>query len=161
MKHIELENELKTRIRKRRITEAILTLFFLVIIVVFYALYEQSAVVEEIGFGPVKHQTVTYNTDFLWGVFIGFFGLTPSVIFLIADLISSKFVTFEISGDYVTFYRGIFGTDLYVNGEYKDGLFLFGYYLETTLSDGTKINAALGKWSAHLTFSNGHPPMDI
>ena len=161
MKHITLENELKMRIRKRRIAEAVLTVIFLTVTIVFNILYEQSAVVEEISFGPIKHQAVTYNTDLLWGVFIGFFGLTPSAIFLISDLVASKYVTFEISGDYITFYRGIFGTDLYINGECKDGLFLFGYYLEATLSDGTKIHVALSKWRAHLTFSNGHPPIDL
>ena len=51
--------------------------------------------------------------------------------------------------------------DLYINGEYKDGLLLFGYHLEATLSDGTKVNVAIGKWSAHMTFSNGHPPIDL
>ena len=161
MKYITLENELKKRIRKRRIAEAILSVIFLTITIVFNVLYEQSAVVEEITFGPIKHQSVTYNTDYLWGIFLGFFGLTPSFIFLIADFFASKVVTFEISGDYITFYRGIFGMDLYVNGEHKDGLLLFGYHLEATLSDGTKVNAAIGKWSAHLTFSNGHPPIDL
>ena len=161
MKHITLENELKTRIRKRRIAEAILTMIFLTVTIVFNVLYEQSAVVEEITFGPIKHQSVIYNTDLLWGIFLGFFGLTPSFIFLIADFFASKVVTFEISDDYITFYRGVFGTDLYINGEYKDGLLLFGYYLEATLSDGTKVHVALGKWSAHFTFSNGHPPIDL
>ena len=161
MKHITLENELKMRIRKRRIAEAVLTVIFLTVTIVFNILYEQSAVVEEIGFGSFKHQIITRNSNFMLGIIIGCFGLIPSIIFLMGDIVSSKYVTFEISGDYVTFYRGVFGTDLYINGEYKDGLLLFGYYLDATLSDGTKIHVALSKWRAHFTFSNGHPSMDL
>ena len=161
MKHITLENELKTRIRKRRIAEAVLAVIFLTVTIVFNILYEQSAVVEEIGFGSFKHQIITRNSNFMLGIIIGCFGLIPSILFLMGDIVSSKYVTFEISGDYVTFYRGVFGMDLYINGEYKDGLLLFGYHLEATLSDGTKVNVAIGKWSAHMTFSNGHPPIDL
>ena len=49
---------------------------------------------------------------------------------------------------------------LYINGELQENI-SYGYYMEATLSDGTKVNVALGKWSAHFTFSNGHPPLDV
>jgi len=160
MKHIELENELRARIRKRRTIEAILSIIFWIIVIVFTVLYEQSKIVEEIGWGMFKYQSVSYNHNFLWGILVGALGFIPSIIFLIGDFVFSKLVTFEINGDYLTFYRGVAHTKLYVNGECKDGRSL-GYYLEATLTDGTKVNVALGKWSAHLTFSNGHPPIDV
>lgn len=161
MKHIELENELRDRIKKRRIIEAILCVVFLIIVVTFWVMYEQSRVVEEISFGPIKHQSVTYNNNFTWGILVGALGFVPSIIFLLADFVFSKLKTIEVNGDYITFYRGMAHNNLYVNGEYKDGLSLFGYYLEASLSDGSKVNVALGKWSAHLTFSNGHSPIDV
>ena len=47
-----------------------------------------------------------------------------------------------------------------MNGDLKTGC-IFGYYLEAPLSDRTKVNVALGKWSAHFTFENGHPSIDV
>jgi hypothetical protein len=161
MNYIELEEKLRKRIKKRRIIEAALIVAFLIIVIVFSVLYEQSKVVEEISFGPIKYQDITYNNDFTWGILVGALGFIPTVIYLICDFIFSKLVTFEVGNDYITFYRGIAHINLYVNGEYKDGLSLYGYYLEAALSDNTRVNVALGKWSAHFTFTNGHPPIDV
>ena len=161
MKHIELENKLRTKIRKQRIIEAVLSIVFLVLAIVFTVLYLKSKVVEEIGWGAIKYQSISYNNVFLWGILIGFVGYIMSFVFLISDFLFSKLVTLEVDGDYITFYRGMIYNNLYINGDYKDGLSFFGYYLEASLSDGTKVNVALGKWSAHLTFSNGHPPIDV
>ena len=160
MKHMELENELKTRIRNRRIVEAVLSVVFLVIAVTFTALRDESKVVEEIGLGIVSYQSVTYNNDYLWGILVGVLGLIPSVLFLLADLLCSKVVTFKVNRDYITFYRGLVHTKLYVNGAEK-GSIAYGYYFEAPLSDGTKVTVMRGKWSAHCVFSNGHPPIDV
>lgn len=74
MKHIELEQELRVRIRRRRIIESVLSIVFLAIAITFAVLYEQSKVVEEIGWGPIRHQSVTYNYDFAWGILVGCIG---------------------------------------------------------------------------------------
>ena len=74
MKHIELENGLKSRIRKLRIVETILSIVFLVIAVTFTALRDESKVVEEIGYGIFTYQSVTYNNDYLWGILVGVLG---------------------------------------------------------------------------------------
>ena len=162
MKHTETATELKARVKKRRMCGMIISAVFLLILIVFNILYGQSKVVEEISIGPIKHDSVTYNEDFMWGILIGAFGLIYSVIFLIADFIFSQVVAFEINGDHITFYRGCIHTDLYVNGEKCDSLSLgFRNCMEATLSDGTKVNVSLGKYSARFIFSNGHPSMDI
>ena len=162
MKHSELATELKARIRKRRILGMIISTVFLLILIVFNILYGQSKVVEEISIGSIKRYSVTYNENLMWGILIGGFGLVYSVIFLIADFIFTQMVTFEIDGDHITFYRGCIHTDLYVNGEKCDRLSLgFRNCMEATLSDGTKVNVSLGKYSARFIFSNGHPSMDI
>ncbi len=161
MKHIELENELKTRISKRRIIEAVLSLAFLIVIIVFAVLYVRSKEVEVLAdAGCVKYISVTWNYNLAWGILVGALGFISCLIFWICDFVFTKLVTFEINGDFVTFYRGIVHTNLYVNGEQKAGISV-GYYLEAPLSDRTKVNVALGKWSAHFTFSNGHPPIDV
>ena len=160
MNYADLEKALKKQIKKNRIIERVLSFLFLVVLIVFWVLFEQSKVIEEIGFGPIKHQSVTYNHSFSWGILIGSLGFIISVIFLIADYIFTKLVTFEISGDFITFYRGLVHTNLYINGELKDSI-IYGYYMETMLSDRTTVNVALGKWSAHFTFSNGHQSIDI
>lgn len=160
MGHTELERELKMRMRKGRIIEAILCAAFLAMIIGFSVARERSKVVTEIGWGPISHQSVTYNESFQWGIIVGVLGLIICTIYLIGDFVFSKLNTVEVNGDYITLYRGALHTNLYVNGEYKDGLAV-GYHLEASLSDKSKVNVALGKWSAHLTFTNGHSPIDV
>lgn len=162
MKHSELATELKARIRKRRILGMIISTVFLLILIVFNILYGQSKVVEEISIGSIKRYFVTYNEDLMWGILIGAFGLIYSAIFLIVDFIFTQVVTFDVDEDSIIFYRGCVHTDLYINGEKCDSLsFGFRNCMEATLSDGTKVNVSLGKYSARFIFSNGHPSMDI
>ena len=160
MKHIALERKLRARVRKRRLAEGALAAVFLVILIVFAVLYEQSRTVEEIGLGFIQYPLVTYDTRFLWGILVGAVGLCLVGTWLLADLVFSRINSLTVGEDYVTFYRGTLGVDLYVNGEQRDSL-MWGHYLETTLSDGTRMTVSLGKWSAHFTFSNGQPSMDI
>ena len=161
MQHPVIEKELRNRIKKRRMIEIIICTIFLMITISFTIAHAQSRVVEEIDYGFIKRQSVTYNSDLMWGIMIGLLGFIPSIIFLIEDFVFSRLATVEVNGNYLTFYRGLIHTSLYVNGEYKDGLSLFGYYLEAPLPDGTKVTVALGKWSVHLTFSNGYPSIDV
>lgn len=160
MNHTQLEQQLNLRMRKRVFIEAALSAAFLGITILFAVLYAQSAVVSEVSIGPIKHQSVTYNYNFSYGILVGVLGLIPSLIFWAVDVLFSRLVTFGVGSDFVTFYRGILHTNLYVNGVQKDSA-SYRHYLEATLSDGSKVNVALGKWSAHITFSNGHPPMDV
>ena len=104
MKHVTLENSLQSRIKKRRITEIALCLVFLVIAIIFFIAYEQSRVVEEIDYGFIKRQQVTYNDNLLFGVLIGFVGFIFPIIFLICDLLYSKVVSIETDGQWVTLY---------------------------------------------------------
>ncbi len=160
MKNTEIVKELRRHIAIRRIIMATLCVIFLIVFVTFCILREQSKVVEEIGWGPIKHQFVTYNDDLSFGILAGVLGFVISIVFLLADFIFSRLGAFEIDEDSLAFYRGILHTNLYVNGELKSSIIL-GYHLEAVLSDGSVVNVALGKWSAHLTFTNGHPPIDV
>lgn len=161
MKYIALENELKKHIRKRRMVEIVLCVVSLVIAITFSIAYEQSKVVETIGFGPFQYQSITYNTNFVWGIMVGVLSFIPSIIALICDVIFIKYTTIEVNGYYVTVYRGMVHNNLYVDGVYRDGVFLVGHYLETSLPDGTKVFVSLEKWSAHFSFSNGQPSIEV
>jgi len=160
MNYNELEQTLRRRIRTRRIVEAVLTAVFLAVAILFAVLYEQSRVVDEIAIGPIKYQNVSYNRDLAWGILAGVLPGIPAGIILIADFVFSRFVTVSVGGDYVTLYRGLLHTNLYVNGEKRESI-VYGYYLEATLSDQTTMTVSLGKWSAHATFSGHYPPIDL
>ena len=160
MGHIELENKLKKRIKIRRITEAVLCVVFLIIAIVFTVLRDGSRTVEVIGKPPFVYESVSYNNSYVSGMVVGYLGLMWCIIFLIIDLLFVKLETVEVGRDHITFYKGVLRPSLYVNGS-NDGLSWGGYYLEIPLSDGTRATASLGKWSVHLTFSNGHPPIDL
>ena len=160
MDHIQLEEQLRARIKKRRGAILLCSALCLGIAILFAILYAQSRTVTVIGEGRFQYQSVTYNYGLAFGIGFGLLGLVPCASFLLVDHLCSTVVTFEVSGDHVTLYRGFIHNNLYVNGECKDSV-CNGYHLEAPLSDGTKVNAALGKWSAHLTFSNGHPPIDV
>ncbi len=161
MKHIALENELKKHIRKMRMVEIVLCVVSLVIVIAFGIAYEQSKVVETIGIGPFQYQSITYNTDFMWGIMVGVLLFIPSIITLICDIIFIQYTTIEVNGYYVTVYRGMVHNNLYVDGVYQDGLFLVVHHLETSLPDGTKVFVSLGKWSTHFSFSNGQPSIAV
>lgn len=161
MNHLALETELRKRIRKRRNIEIILCALLFLFALSFTIAYSQSKVVEVKDLGFMQHQTVTHNTDLLWGVLIGWMFFTPCAIVLICDYIFTRLSTIQVGNYFVTYYRGMAHVNFYVDGEYKDGLTLFGYYLEFSLPDGTKVNAALGKYSTHLSFSGGYPSVDL
>ncbi len=157
MKHLELEKELTAEIRKRRLIECGVTAFLLVMGIIFAVLHENSKVYEESFFGGYY---VTDSNMVLYWLTAGFFMAAPiSAIILFIDFLYSKFETVEACGGYITLYRGIPKNYLYFNGELKGSS--AGYYLEAKLSADTTATVSFGKWSAHMTFSNGHSPIDF
>ena len=160
MTHIEVEVKLRGQIKKRRFIEAVISGVAAVVAIVFTVLYYSSMETEQTVIGYITHTSVTYNYDLAWGILAGALIATPAIIVLICDLLFCKLVTFEIKSDFLTFYREISRTQIYVNGQ-LDSTCSLDYHMEAHLSDGTTVNVALGKWSAHMTFSNGHPPIDI
>ncbi len=161
MNHIELESRLRQRIKIRRLSLGIATAVFLAVFLIFFIAYYLSGEVTVTGWGPFEYRSVEYNDSYLWGVLLGLVVFINSIILFIIDLVSSKFKTVEISGEYITFYRGLIHVSLYINGERADSLSFFNYYLEASLKNGIKVNVAVGKWSAHMSFTNGYPPIDL
>lgn len=156
---LSLEEQLKRHIRKRRITEALLCLLFLAIAIGFTVAYENSRFVDEIDFGFYIHQSVSYNYDLGFGVLAGGMGLLVCICFLLADLFCCKLVSFQIGNDRLIFYSGFTRPTLYINNTAHHAQ--RAHYLEAPLSDDSRVIASLGKWSSHISFTNGHPAMDI
>ena len=91
---------------------------------------------------------------------VGLLGLIPSVWFLLMDFLIAKIVSVKVGHDVITFYRGAFGSTLYINGEQKDSK-RYARYLESTLSDGTYVTVMVrGTRKGRFIFSNGHPPIE-
>lgn len=160
MQYTELEKKLKKRVRIQRLIKAALSVIFFAITMIFYVLYENSKVVEDIGLELISYQEITYNTNYLFGIMVGLLGLIPSVWFLLMDFLIAKIVSVKVGHDVITFYRGAFGSTLYINGEQKDSK-RYARYLESTLSDGTYVTVMVrGTRKGRFIFSNGHPPIE-
>ena len=147
MDHITLEKELKTYIRKRRILEAIVCVTAFAILIASFINWQQSQFMDEIPLG----------------VMLGSFVLGVSGYLLVKDFMLSNVVTARVKEDYVTFYRGVCYTKLYVNGECKDsaGMRYYMYQMKATLSDNTKVYVAIGRYGAHISFENGRTPIEV
>lgn len=156
---LSLEAQLKRHIRRRRITEALLCLLFLAIAIGFTVAYENSRFVDEIDFGFYTHQSVSYNYDLIFGILAGGMGLLVCGAFLLVDLLCCKLASFQIGNDLLIFYSGFTRPTLYVNGTAHRAQ--QPHYLEAPLSDGSRAIVSLGKWSSHISFTNGHPAVDI
>ena len=156
MKHLELEKELTAKIRKRRIIECGVTAGLFAFAILFAVLYENSKVYKESFLGNLVTDS---NIVFYWFMAVCFMAAVLCAIILFVDFLYSNFRTVEYHGGYITFYRGMSKCYLYFNGELKGSS--AGYYLEANLTAGTKVTVAIGKWSAHMTFSSGHSPIDF
>ena len=155
MKHLELEKELTAKIRKRRLIECGVTAGLFAFGILFAVLYENSKVYEEGLLGGLG--VVDSNMALYWLMAGCFMAAAIFAIFLFVDFSHSNFRTVEYHGGYITFYRGMLKCYLYFNGELKGSS--AGFYLEAKLPGGTKVTVSIGRWSAHMTFSNGHRPI--
>ena len=154
MKHLELEKELTAKIRKRRLIECGVTAGLFAFAILFAVLYENSKVYKESFLGDLVTDS---NIVFYWFMAVCFMAAAFCAIIPIIDLLYSKFETFEACGGYITLYRGMLKNYLYFNGELKAAA--AGYYLEAKLPGGTKVTVSFGRWSAHISFSDGRSPI--
>jgi len=165
-----LENTLKKHLIKKRIIQALVFFGFLAIGILFLALREASKEVivhgDEFLNGAFAWETVEYNENYVVGMIIGFVGASMAMVLLLSDVIFCRFDTAEANGHYITVYRGMTKNIVYVNGEEKDrvGMFGFTYVLETKLPDGVKIGVTFARGAfllAHITFSDNNPSVDL
>ncbi len=161
----QLEIKLHKIITKRRIIEGVLSLVFTILWVTCYFLRENSKVVTTIG-EIFTYRQVTYNNNYIIGVVIGLmFGMLALVLFL-TDLIMCRFASTEANGHYITVYRGLIYSILYINGEEvgRLGGFIWNNVIEATLPDGVKVTTSIQRaffCLAHISYSDHNQSVDI
>ena len=168
MDHRMLENALKKKLLWRRIILGIIVVIFLIFGIICSSLYETTKEVVthkyDTSIGILEMEETVYNDSYVPFIVIGFWGSFASFVFLLSDFLFCRFDTVEMNGYYLTVYRGMFGHYVYVDGEEKDRLTMYGHYIEITLPDGTVVTFAFGRgWMnwCHISFSNGYPSIDL
>lgn len=161
MQQTVLEQALRTRIKRRRCILWVITALSLTSSIILTALYAGSRTMAELDYGFGAYEIVSYNHDL--GLLAGLSWLLPVMagILLLGDYLLTRLHVVDKDGCVITLYRGLTHTYLYVDGEQRDGGILVGYHLEAPLPDGTRVHVALGKWSAYMTFSGGHLPVEL
>lgn len=166
MRYRALEDELRKRLLRRRIIEGVLLAVCFFTGVVCSSLRESTkeVIVHEYGIIFGTYEEVIYNNAYVPFIVIGFIGALTAAVVLLSDLLACRFETVEVDGYHITVYRGMIGEVLYVDGEEKGRIEMYGHYLETSLPDGTVVTASFGRsmldW-CHLSFSNGHESIDL
>lgn len=158
-----LENELSKYLRKRRIISFVLTVVFLAVGCLFTAIREATKEVVVHDYGFFSHETVTYNENYVIGILIGFLSSVIPGSVLLTDLLYCGFQTTEANTDYITVYRGLLNSRVYINGK-ESGIGSFLHVIDTSLTDGTKISVTVFKslyQLAHISFSDHNPPIDL
>ena len=141
-KEIELfEKSLSKKINKRRIIEGVISVVFLITALVFSLLRESTKEVIIHGEGYLSWTETNYNNNYL-------------------------IETIKKNGHFITVYRGMKESALYINSQEKEKLtFLsFSNVIETKLPDGVKVVVSFYRGAlflAHVSFSDNNPSIDI
>ncbi len=159
-----LEDALRRKLLRRRIILGVLTLVFFILGVVCSSLREATREVIVHDYGFFTRDEIVYNNAYVPFIVIGFMGAFTTFILCVTDLLSCRYETIEVNGYYLTVYRGAIGNYVYVDGEEKDSLIMYGHYIEISLPDRTVVNLAFARsmleW-CHISFSDGRKSIDL
>ena len=162
-----LNESLKKKQVTRRIAIAIVSILMIIIGITCAALREASreVIVNDIGMG-LQWKTVIYDERYIPGIACGFTIGIVTIIVFICDLLLCRFKTLEVNGHYLTVYRGLVDSIVYINGEEAGRLELFGSspVVEIRMPDNVKVSITFCRsWiiMAHISFSNNNPSIDI
>ncbi len=159
----DIEKVLRKKALKIKITHSILTVIFWIMAIVFAILRESSKEVSTtsppLGI-PGGYTSVTYDPSLSFIMGICFMIAAIMLILTIFVFWLIKIETVEACDSSITFYRGPLSVALYINGIKSTRS---GYFLEGKLPDGSTVTISLSRYaiSAHMTFSNGHTPIDL
>lgn len=140
--------ELKNKIKKRKIIEAII--FVISIIIFIISLYFLKKV----------------NVDILPLLLLIFiislyFSLTTFIL-IIYELISKSIKQANSNGDDIIIYRGCFTIKLYVNNELIGTFYTKRSYVEGQIRNGVKITCMQSYFNTyHIVFSDNRNPIDL
>ncbi len=155
-----LEAGLRKRVLRFRLIIGAIALALLISSLVLFAIREETKEIisTDYPWGGAAEVKYDLDIDFAAKLLMGFF-------FIVLVLFGFSFIygrvdTADVGGSRITLYRGMASLELYVDGELADCL---GYFLEGKLVDGSSVTVSVSRnaFSAHMSFSNGHPPIDL
>ena len=164
---LALEKELKKRLIIERIIECAVVVLFLALGISCYALREASREVITHQIGGYTYETVSYNDDYVFGIALGFCGGISLAAVPFLDFILCGFKTVTHKGGYITVFRSMGRSSVYVNGEEKGRLGFFGWEIPTVevwLPNRVKaiITFSRGWMSmAQIAFSDNTPSIEV
>lgn len=162
-----LEKELKKRLIIERAIFGVIALAFLAMGISCHALREASREVITHQIGSHTYETVSYNNDYVFGIALGLAGAIGSSAMLFVDFIVCHYKTIEVKDCYITVFRSMGKTAVYVNGEEKGRLELFGWEIPTIeiwLPSKVKLIVTFSRtWisTAQISFSDHTPSIEI
>ena len=161
LKTYELEKKLSRMMLIRRIVLGVISVFFIVLGIVYHNLFMDSKEVTIFGEGIFQYDSVTYNFDLLHGVTSGIIGSVIAIVFFLVDMLCVRYACTMSNGNYITVYRG-YNSVVYVNGEEADRLRIFSFnnVIEAFLDNGVRITVSFSRRNtviAHISYSDGSP----
>lgn len=165
MRHRELEEKLRKKLRLRRVILGISAIVLFIIGAVCSLLRESTREVIVHNYGFLIRDEIVYNNVYVPFIAIGFLGMLAAAVSLLIDFLSCRFETIEVNGYYITVYRGAVGNYVYVDGEEKGRLEMsYANHIEIALPDDTVVNFSFGRsmleW-CHISFSDGRESIDL
>lgn len=156
-----MEKQLSRRILKRRIIAGAVAVLFLALFIVCYCLREASkeVIVHEGYLFIPSWEEVKYNNQYIPWIVIGIYGTVMAGIWLLCDIVSCKFRTVEKDQHYITLYRGMVHSVVYIDAEEKGrlGAFSRAKVVEAKLPNNVKITVSFSRnifYIAHISFSD-------
>ena len=157
-----LDQQLRKHTKKIYIILIAIIMASIAVTIVFTVAYFLSAEVRVYDYIFTTKEEIVYNEYLKFGIAGGLFVFFMTVPILIWAKILHRHETFVINGNSVTIYSPLTCSRLYINGELVDYISLFNYYLEGKTPDGITLTVSIGKHNhMHVTFSNGHLPIDF
>ncbi len=154
--------QLKRKIRKERLVTLGIFLVCLAAILVLAILREHTKIVtvREYPFGIGQRRSVSYRPGYGLAMVFPFTAGILSGLFCLLSCLSSRVDTVTAGGSSIVLFRSLTALILYVDGREKARS---GYYLDAPLKDGSTVTVSLSRnrLYAHMSFSNGHPPLDL
>ncbi len=164
---LALEKELKKRLIIERVIECVIVVLFLTLGISCYALREASREVITHQIGSYTYETVSYNDDYIFGIALGLGGGIGLAAVPILDFILCGFKTVTHKEGYITIFRSMGRSSVYVNGEEKGRLGFFGWEIPTVeiwLPNKVKVIVTFSRgWMsmAQITFSDNTPSIEV
>lgn len=157
----EFERDLAQKIRARRLTMCIVCLLFFTACIVSWILLETTKEVIVHGGPSAVHtwERERYNLDLILPLIIGLVGTIYCAISLLVDFLACRFQTIRKDMQYITIYRGMLHSIVYVDGREMGRIepFMPSNVVEVRLANQVKVTISFSRtiwYMAHVSFSD-------